>query len=309
LHSIRGGIRISKSNTLYTVYDLEKWSMDFNALSFLALAELERLEKGFADIHFVVLPPTESQKDEKGQRFRDLSLMLEAVGMVHNVLHVSTFSRRSEALSFIEGIGEFYSGALGPNGNHLFPLIEQWNSEGASPRNFTPSKIAAVQVDGWLRRVSNGKKRIVLALAPNAADRTEDMQAWATFIQTLDSSTYQLILLRDVYEIYDPLPVGFASCLQCFEATISPDFRHCLIERAFVALAEEDAYSHLLLLDPAVRFILFASDRGGPFRLLASSESPPAWGPGKHFHWSPMDGDDILRCFDDFLVSSELEEN
>ena len=266
-----------KPRTLHAVYDLSFLHPGLDALAFLDMAEQRRLALGLEDIHFIVLPAADSAPD------RSVAFMLESVGMLQTVKHSSNFNRREDAEEYLEGRENVFAAG---KGSQLKQVVRSRNKGGEPTRRFQPSPIAAQQAAQWIQRTSAGKKLVLLAPGPWDEEQKIQQEEWAAFIRSLDMETYQPVLVRDISDLYTSMPGDFPSCLECNEAAISPDFRHSLSERAFITIAEEGPFSHLLVLDPGIPCILFVSDRHGPLQELADAEGPPDWGPRKHIRWA-----------------------
>ena len=237
------------NTTLYCFYDLSVSPASYDFLAFLQLAELHRIRHGFDQTFFIFVP---GLKDG----FRDDNLSkttAQRYMMMRNVVvpscrllpsHIGTvwLSNRNEAEGFYQKT----------NGN-VFPWLyspEQpkadylWNGiVAAYLRNETFTTLR--EPPEYQRMVSSlfpddGVRKLIpvtIREAPYNTARNTNCQAWLSFLKTLDTSKYRIVIIPDTNNLSNDVFEGFEYCKI---ASINVLFRTAIYRKAYLNMFHDN---------------------------------------------------------------------
>ena len=229
--------------TLYCFYDLQVSPPSYDFLTYMQLAELHRKRNNLTNIFFVFVPGLEDgfRGDNYSKNLSQCHIMMKNVvipscWLLPSCKGLAWLQHRDEANFFFEKA----------NG-HVFPrnyipqtqIVADYTWPGivaAYLRNETLTMLR--EPLGYPEMISSlfpddGRKLITITIreAPYNTKRNTNCQAWLSFLKTLDTSKYKIVIIPDTNNLSNDVFEGFEYCKI---ASINVLFRTAIYRKAYL---------------------------------------------------------------------------
>lgn len=259
---------------VYATWDTSLYPISYDIAFFVEAAEIYRKKIGAAGTIINILYPQDIKRIKGVSAEADRAVDLH--GRAFRITHVSGQVARMFANVTVNEIRDrdgFFG--LGDNGLPIgigqyipFPgkdmphHTEYYRTVNANPKaveGFTASIQARRYVDMWLANFLGRKRLICISIRDYAFDtqRNSKIAEWKKFIESLDESLYEVVIVPDTDQIanydFSPLAGYRAFWPACFDV----DLRYALYEAAFLNLFVNNGPGTASTLDKKVRLLMF----------------------------------------------------
>lgn len=325
-------------NTLFAYFDLSIAPATFDIMTFLYIAEIDRIDRGLDQIELRIVANTGggfrnashrglnhvqgSNPTQEDLRNRLDNILMPAARLLPSCQRVVFLADRAEAKQ------QFDPGAA--NFPHDFtidnPKITYFESSILMGQYFgkqlgtlkAPAE-AADRAGRWLDAHTNGKRAVVITIRdlPYHPLRNSNVAAWSKFAKSLDKDKFCPIFVRDTEHTCSPVRPELADFAVCDEAALDLEFRMGLYECAYLNLAVSGGPILLCMLNKTTRYIRFkmlAKDNphGGPALYYSIGLEPGAsFSHGTTFQeliWEDDDYETIASAFSAMVDRIETEK-
>lgn len=267
--------------TVLFFYDLETCPITYNIVDDLVAAEMMRRRCGAANLHVVVVPGY-----ERGLRHEDANydvvvsrdarlwrlhhMLVPLFSLMPSCRGYTICSTRAEArVVLAEADGPIY-----PEGYRLqFPVVPRRRTvfeaarrgEAVWPALEAPD-VARQAVRRWLQARAADRHPIVVTLRQYGymACRNSRLDDWASFLASLDTSTYFPVLVPDTSSAPDVLPPNLSRFAAFPEAAWNVALRLALYEQAWLNMAIVHGPTELCWYSQICRYLLFMETDTAP---------------------------------------------
>ena len=279
-----------RNSTLFAYYDLSRAPATFDIITFLFIAEIERIDRGLDEIELRILANSgggfrsaahrglehvqgsNPAVDDLQQRLENI--LLPAANLMPSCARAIFISNREEAQRLFDPADENF-----PNQYSVeSPKISYFESSiliaqhmGKRLGSLRAPFEAVERAGRWLDENTNGKRAIVITIRdlPYHPLRNSNIKAWSEFAKSLDSSDFCPVIVRDTEHVGSVVRPEFAGFPICDEAALDLEFRMALYESAYLNLAVSGGPILLCMCNNATRYIRFKmlaeqNPHGGP---------------------------------------------
>jgi tetratricopeptide (TPR) repeat protein len=312
-------MKVEHSNPLTAFFDLQVCPITFDFVVFAALAEMERVRRDCATIHYVIVPGDKDgfreddlTYDLSQKQWRILNIVLPGCWLFGGHVSVSVCANREEALQIEErSAGPIFPEAYSvhqPVGDFLWSGVTAAAACGEPIPHVRPSPQATDFIRTWLGNRTDGKRPVAITLreSSHGAVRNSNIEDWIGFARTLDTETYCPIFVRDTERFGEPPLDDLKDFVICEAASLHIDLRVALYEQSWLNLVIPNGPGVLGMLSGSIRFIMFkmlteefANTSTGHVQSLGfkiGGQVPHAT-PFQRLVWEPDDSDVIQREF------------
>lgn len=258
------------SRHLYAFYDLSVSPTSFDCATFLALAELHRLERGGAGTKVVFVPAAGSGFWEREQitlaerRARLANLLVPLCALWPGIADVAVLGDRAEVVPLLrEAQGFVYPAGYTP----AAPVTEsfQWcdvlaaRCRGVSTPTWRAPADASETVERWISARAGGRRVVTISLreASYHQEQNSNIEAWGAFARGLDPARYLPVFVRDTEKARLPPPPALAPFATFPDASLDVRTRAALYAQSHLCLNSSTGPQVLLWLNPACRSMVF----------------------------------------------------
>lgn len=263
-------MKVDHSNSLTAFFDLQVCPITFDFVVFAALAEMERVRRDCATIHYVIVPGDKDgfreddlAYDLSQKQWRILNVVLPGCWLFGGHVSVSVCANRDEALRIEErSAGPIFPEAYSvhrPVGDFLWSGVTAAAACGEPIPHVRPSAQATDYMTTWLATQVNGRRPVTITLreSSHGVVRNSNIQDWIAFARTLDTDTYCPIFVRDTERFGEPPLDELKDFLLCEAASLHIDLRVALYEQSWLNLVIPNGPGVLGMLSGKIRFIMF----------------------------------------------------
>jgi hypothetical protein len=260
-------------DVLFFFYDLQINPVTYDVANQLAIAELERRERGLKFLHLVVVPGRWQLHDFDGY---NTAVPPEAVKMrIHQLaLPIAQFLRSCKGVTLCASRAEArwmrfaMARHVCPSGyepdvpERSLPL-----TRGRAPElhadvffpMFSANTVARVMVHAFLSERIGGRRPVVITLRqygfmPSRNSRVAD---WVAFADGLDASKYAAVFVPDTSQPPNEIDPGVRRHTVCELASWNVGFRMALYELAYVNMSLMHGPMELALYNEVCRYAVF----------------------------------------------------
>ena len=255
------------SSTLYSFYDLGASPPTCDFLKFMQYAELYRRRYNLEKIHFIFVPgPKGGFRDDNLKRTIPQrsalmrNLVVPSCWLLPTCHGVSWLNNRREAIELFEKVGNV----------NVFPrnynpkaevLVNDYLMSGLITAYLRGEEMVVLQepseytsmVQGYLSARLSTQKLVTVTIrdTPYNTERNTNQPEWRSFLDSLDTSKYRVLIVPDTYNIWSKNICGFEYCEM---ASLNVLFRTALYRQAYLNMftpggpAEIALYSNSPLL-------------------------------------------------------------
>jgi hypothetical protein len=257
----------------YCFYDLACNLPTFDCVQFCILAELKRIEQGRKFIHFVIVPDRSINKSNisinqyhsnSDTLWRITHIVEQVFSLLPSVIGISSLTFREQSTWYTKNCKEKQIFPLGFLANkkdhaiHQHMLIEPV-SQGKKLSAFKAHDEAVKLVTEFMSAQVGTKLAIVITLREydDQPQRNSNYQAWSKFLNSLDSTRYHPVIVRDTYKSSLPLPNELAGFSVFPLAAIDTNIRVALYEQAYINMAKTNGAFYICNFIPNAKSITF----------------------------------------------------
>jgi hypothetical protein len=247
-------LREEMSNTssrLVAVYDFQIAPLNFDIITCLIAAEMDRIHLGLEEIQLVIVGSNNRHSDfcigtlsNEMRYWRERKIITEALTLMPSCRSYRIFGSREEAEAFLSDKTHVYPEGytvdrpVRPHGISL--LIHRFLADyvGTELPILQPSRFGKEMARKWIALNCDNRKLITVTLREYGREekRNVSLKDWGQFVNRIDHEKYAILLFRDFDMIQDLMPSQFANCLICNEAMFSLDLRQGLYDAAYLNL-------------------------------------------------------------------------
>jgi tetratricopeptide (TPR) repeat protein len=321
-----------ENNRLNVYFDLSVSPIGYDFVTFLIMAELERIKLGCSSINLVVVPAPglgfrddpkhDSHFNFEQKKWRVKNLILPIASLIPSCQQIVVCQSREHALE----IERHAIGPAFPNKYTTKNPTQAWelfNPIIASCLGYEiPSLQASPQaldyVQQWINGRAGGRKVISITLRESSWHlfRNSNNQAWADFSNGLDSSEYFPVILRDFEKLSDAPDPVLDGITMFPEGVANLELRAAFYELCYLNMFVANGPVELAFFNNTVRYLLIkaVSDKWlkedpnpqGGIGMKTGMQFPFAT-PFHKWVWEADDFDVIKREFE--LIVSKIESN
>jgi len=269
------------NKVLYAFYDFAISPVTFDLVQFLVLAESERKRINCDLLHIVFVPgpndgfsPVDISNYRKlGQndcdvdlmRWRLRNIMLPLCCLIPSCQGITVCTSLEEARILQQKLAKYvfprgYNVQFPKEGYSLFELSKAESQGDLSSYYIQATSQARRFVKEWIDQGDIGNRKVIaitLRWCPYQKERNSNMKAWNKFIQSLDSTIYYPVILRDTWTAFKPLPLEFENFCIFEEACWNMELRIALYELCYLNLSVNCGPIVLCIFDSRTRYLLF----------------------------------------------------
>ncbi|KZN65104.1 hypothetical protein N473_00625 [Pseudoalteromonas luteoviolacea CPMOR-1] len=261
---------ICTNSTLYAIYDLAYNLPCFDVITFIILAEQERIKQNKQYIQFIVLPSW-NDSDAGVNVFHtndDTQWRLEKVvkpmfSCLPSCISVEQPLNRNQievykALNVATHPDNYFKNNRQPAGD--FKVLKSLVEEKANLSVLAPPKQAQQIIADYIRHYAQGKKLVTLTLREYDANpeyRNSNLPDWLRFAQTLQDKGFFPLIIRDTYAMGQPLPAEFNHLPTYPAAAIDVHLRLALYQSAYINMGIENGPLYAISYLKGARSIIF----------------------------------------------------
>lgn len=257
---------------LYFFYDLDVCPITYDIASYLALAELERRERGLDSIHVIVVPGTrlvEEAKDyqaavgPEARRARLAEMVIPVLDLLPSCKGYTICPSRGHAAALRL---VFARHIFPPDYRPGFPVFPSARELRARARRGVPvfpmlraTEAAVRAVRGFLAHRVGDRRVLVVTLREYEymPARNSNVANWAAFADGLDPRRYAVVFVRDTIRSLEPDLPELGRHIVFEAASWNVGLRMALYELAFLNLAIMHGPMELCWYNGAVRYLVF----------------------------------------------------
>jgi hypothetical protein len=271
----------SNGDILFFFLDLEVCPITYDAVTYLAIAELRRRELNLSAIHVVVVPGTveglraetpdyETAIDAEARRWRLHNLVVPLFRLLPSCTGYTIFGSRDEALR-------------GPyaRAEHVFPVGYSVNvAKAPIPREIcdaaragrfalpmfraTPKGLAYMRQ--FLEPRAQGRRIVVINLRHSAfmPVRNSTDENWFTFARELDQTRWLPVFVLDTDVALAPVPRELDEFVVCHAAAWNNELRMALYELADLTMSIGQGPMELCWFNDRCRYAFFLRPNASP---------------------------------------------
>ncbi|MCG7563598.1 hypothetical protein [Pseudoalteromonas sp. McH1-42] len=236
--------------TLHVVYDMKVNLPCYDALSFAAVAEAERIKRKLKYIHFYMLSANpggnklsfDANYTEDDRSWRIANIVKPIFESLPSYIGCSDIINRADLTPTMAGkLNLFPEDILTTQAGvaHGLLKLEEYYNNGIPMPELKVQPAAASMVQTLLDHChAQNKKLVTLTLrnTPTHPERNTPVGPWIEFLQSLDTDTYFPVLLRDTSECLNATPLSQLA-FEVPAATISFALRIALYDAAYINLS------------------------------------------------------------------------
>jgi hypothetical protein len=314
----------STASTLYAFYDLSVAPISFNFVTFMVLAELERIKLDRDSISLVIVPSEDlsSHCMEKNQQsrlsteqliWRKSNILLPVTTLVPSCRQVTYCRTRNEAGDIFATAGDaVYPAGYAPNFSGRSPHFGQATiaaCQGHEIPTLSVSEQALKYIRQWIDRWAGGRKvvAITLRMAEYRSFLNSNIDAWTAFARRLDPDQYFPVFIPDIDTCLE-LPDSRFDGLTIFnEPVFNVQLRAALLEEAYINMFVSNGTNELAYYNGKCRFLWFnthlrntVSDQKNRFGVSGLNDGcrVPFFTPYQKLVWKWDDPDILISEFD-----------
>lgn len=263
-------MNVDQSKSLTAFFDLQVCPITFDFVVFAALAEMDRVRRNCATIHFVIVPGDKDgfrdddlAYDLSQKQWRVLNIVLPGCWLFGPHVLVSVCHSREEALQIEErSDGPIFPDSYSvhrPVGDFLWSGVTSAAACGEPIPHVRPSSQATGFIRTWLEKRTDGKRPVTITLRESSHGpvRNSKIDDWITFANTLDAETYCPVFVRDTERFGEPPIDALNNFLICEAASLHIDLRVALYEQSWLNLFIPNGPGVLGMLSRNIRFVMF----------------------------------------------------
>lgn len=264
---------VASDKVLYAFYDLACNLPTFDCVQFAILAELTRLKRHLARIHFVIVADRSSKSDAIGisqyhdgnnAQWRVSHIVEQVFSLIESCAGVSCLSFREQASFYLQHANTEQVFPTDFNASKKDHAIRQNMllapvQDGRSLSVLQANPEAYKLVDKFLSQVAGSKRVISITLREyeDQSQRNSSLEEWAKFLDKLDKEKYLPVIIRDTYQSSLLLTDQLAKYPTLPLASIDVHIRVALYDRAFLNMAKTNGAFYLCNFIPDCRSITF----------------------------------------------------
>jgi len=303
--------------TLLAFYDLTVSPLSYDFLSFLVVAEEERLALGMTDLHLVIVPfesgvghwnNTQFGLDHAMWRLNQVVIPLsQLLPSLSGFTHCS--SREHARQIFNAGAGGIF-----PVDYSVDEPIERHHTgwsvlpahRGQNLQHLRATPEARNYARQWLEEHSNGKLPVALTFreARFTNSRDTDHDAWSAFAHNLSNAGYFPFILRDIDTALQLPPPQFEGITFAPEGVFNLELRMGLYEESHISAFVANGPAQACFYNRNVRFIYLVTgdwlhDTPTPFNRIGIDygETPPFCNRFQRWIWEEQSPEVLMKSF------------
>ena len=238
-----------KNELLYAFYDMSTSLASFDIYRFALVAEAERRIKGLKQIHFIIVPKRSIRPgsinvyvmhDEEDIKWRIDHILIPILNCIPSTIGVSNLAYREEVNNFlsVDSRQIYPSGYSLKNVNKMVTFSETIKYI-SSPNDFSffeTSSQSIEMVANYIKEFVGNKKIITITLREYGYPdkRNNNLIEWEKFINSLDTTIYYPIIIRDTYKSTTKLPLSLRKISDFPLASIDIGIRVALYKVAYL---------------------------------------------------------------------------
>lgn len=270
--------KVELSDTLFAFYDLGTAPLTFNFVHFLILAEMHRLEMGYARIHIVIVPGTtdgyggtmsnDSYLLQQGRDWRLSNVIVSGCRLLPSCKGITLCASRQEAHEMQESISRavFPAGYRcniphrGRRATHAFALrsVIQKTAENIPVAYIQASQYARNFVKSWCDARADSRPIVSVTLRDHEymPDRNSDIESWAKFCRWASDLGFFPVIVPDTESLHRKTAPELNGIAICCEAAINIDVRTALYEQSYISLHTGAGPNALLYHNKNTRYVI-----------------------------------------------------
>lgn len=320
----------SGDDALRAFYDLQVTPVTFDALWFIAAAELRRRALGAGRIAVAIVPGKKGGLRAEDPAYENVvgaverrqridRMLIPLFFLCPHVTEVHLLDHRDDARALRRAVRRAYPALYDPT----LPIPHEPREVMAAARRrefarcLRAPETARAWIADWVGREARGRRLVTITLRQYGyrAGRNSDLAEWGRFARGLDPARYAVCVVPDTAESGKPPPQELQGCLYLPESSRDVGIRMALYEAAFANLGVNCGPLLLpLFAERAIRCVMFkmlpadaAPDYVAHMRALGFPENvqPPVLRPGQKWVWEPDRADVIAREFQALVAEVE----
>jgi len=308
--------------TLYCFYDLAESPASYDFFTYMQLAELHRKRHNLSNLFFIFVPgPKNGFRDDDlskntAQRYAIMrNVIIPSCWLLPSCKGIAWLQHRDEANLFFEKA----NGRVFPR-NHIpqTTIVADYTWPGlvaAYLRNETFTTLR--ESPEYSKMVSSlfpdtvGKKLITITIreAPYNTKRNTNFQAWLSFLKTLDSSKYKIVIIPDTNNLSNDVFGGFEYCRL---ASVNVLFRAAIYRKAYLNMFQNNGPVLVALLSNSPLLVVhqvhhsdFACTEDYFHRVAAidpyKHHQYAMWKKNQRIVWQPDTADVLEKAFNTYV--------
>ena len=268
---------MSKITVLTAIYDLRTSPFHFDFVTFMAIADALRSDKGCTILDVIIIPDRGSglhsddhmhsnQFTDDHADWRMSNIFLPAIGLVPSCGGFTICMSRDHATEILESITD---PVYPENYDINTPPKEYWTdfeatllaNIGIEFPGFQAPKQALGYVNQWLDKRAAGRKTISITLREgyHGSSKNSDVNTWLQFAKSLDPEIYFVVFLPDIERALDAKREDISKFTIFPDAVFNLLIRMAFYERCYLCLFTSCGPISLCYYNGATRFINFKS--------------------------------------------------
>ncbi|MFT2111660.1 hypothetical protein [Marinomonas sp. 2405UD68-3] len=264
--------RLSQDETLYITYDLSSNVPCFDALSFAAVAEAERVKRSLKSIHFVIVPKRSlnnnyffnSNYSEQELKWRLNNIVIPIFDSLPAATGVTVLQFREDCETLLRTKRNVFPSEIGPNTfvnsmglRALYPYL----NEGQTILELKTPDFAQQLVQNFIASYNPTSKKILTFTLRNSQThekRNSNLDPWIKFINSLDKDLYLPVIIRDTSDSTRS-PIELTDTIEFPAASINFHVRIALYDKAYINFASSatgPSFSYYFIKDcSSIRYV------------------------------------------------------
>jgi len=325
LHPLFGENIQVKDNGLYAVYDLSVSPCSFDVITFLCMAEVERIKLKCNYMHVIIIPPEHDRYgDKENVNWRIRNLLLPCCWLMPSCRDATICSSRGEASPLLSNsknkIFPFGYSIENPVAQYLYYLFKETCSTTPSFPTLKATNISKTFVSEWITyNQLHGKKIISITLREygKPESRNSNLREWIRFARNLDTEIYAPVFIRDTFCAFTLSEVDFGEFLCFQEVPWNMELRMALYEECYLNMFSTGGPPLLCVMNSSTRYLIFKIHVEGELvasSYLLNSFIVPLGGQFvnssklRRIVWDDDSYESIMKEFDVFVKDAELLE-
>ncbi len=310
---------LKSNDSLYFFYDFEVEPITYDFAWALCIANARREELGLANLRVVFVPGAHQGLRKESKEYEEIvgfdarnwrihAILLPITRLLSCPLSILFCSSRDEAQLIRDKQARFvypekynvtfpvpYSPKLAMHYHQKFPALHA-------------DQQALNYISNWFSNNAHGKQLITITLRQYAytPERNSNINAWATFANTLDKEKFFIVFIPDTEQALNAPPDEISAFHLFYPACWNLHIRSALYELAYLNLGVNNGPMALCWLNPMCRYITFKTSVPNvpqePIETLLErgfvpGENPPFAHPFQKWVWGQDDFDTIRHEF------------
>jgi hypothetical protein len=224
--------KLSPDQTLYITYDLSSNIPCFDALSFAAVAEAERIERRLKSVHFIIIPKSSisnrnffsSSYNEQEIKWRLSNIVTPIFESLPATSGVTTLQFREDCEVLLRAKKHIFPNRVNEN-TFGYPIglkaLYPYLNKGQNILELKIPAFAQQLVQSFITSHNPANKKILTFTLRNSQihkERNSNLEPWISFINSLNKELYLPVIIRDTsdctrnsLELIDALELPAAS--------------------------------------------------------------------------------------------------